>query len=278
MVHAPILANSPHTQLAGVWGRRRAAAADLAERFDTAAFERIEALFEVCDAVAFAVPPTVQADLASRAADAGKAVLLEKPIAGSLAEAERLADAVGTAGVASMVVLSWRFAAQVRQFLVDAKELDPFAGRGQFLSGAYLGPPFATPWRLDGGTLLDVGPHVVDLLDAALGPVVGVAAHSTAEGWIGLLLDHEGGHTSEASLCGTVPLNPHRAGVEVFGERGDLVVDCVAAVGPDTFLTVAAEFAEMVTSGRPHPLDVAHGLHLQRLLAMAAVDVDPSRN
>ena len=68
----------------------------------------------MCDAVAFAVPPEVQAELAADAARAGKAVLLEKPIAADLRGAGRLAEAVGGAGVTSLVVLSWRYAASIR--------------------------------------------------------------------------------------------------------------------------------------------------------------------
>ena len=50
---------------------------------------RLEELFDRCDVVALAVPPAVQADLAPLAARAGKALLLEKPLADSLPAAER---------------------------------------------------------------------------------------------------------------------------------------------------------------------------------------------
>jgi predicted dehydrogenase len=117
LVHAPVLAAGPETRLVGVWARRPEASAQLAARHGAQACSRIEELFDRCEAVAFAVPPEVQADLAADAARAGKAVLLEKPIAADVAGAERLADVIGGAGMASVVVLSWRYAVPVRAFL-----------------------------------------------------------------------------------------------------------------------------------------------------------------
>jgi predicted dehydrogenase len=269
LVHAPMLASGPETRLAGVWARREEAAQELAQRHGATAFAHIDDLLDASEAVAFSVPPAVQAELGVEAASRGKAVLLEKPIAADLDGARRLADAVGEAGVASQVVLTWRYSAAVRSFLHDAAALRPFGGRGSFVSGALLGGMFATPWRLERGALLDLGPHVVDLLDAALGPVADVRAHGTALGWIGLLLDHDGGAVSEASLCATARVEPHVAGVEVVGEQGRAAVDCASAVGPDAFATLRREFADAVTTGRPHALDVWRGLHLQRIIAAA---------
>lgn len=273
MVHAPVLAAGPHTRLAGVWARRPDAAAELAARHDTTAFDSVDALFDACEAVACAVPPDVQADLAVRAARAGKHLLLEKPIAGDLAGAERLVDAIGEAGVGSMIVLSWRYAATVRAFLDEARSFTALGGRGMFVSGALLGGMFATPWRLERGPLLDLGPHVVDLLDAALGPVVGVRASGDLLGWVGLQLTHEGGTVSAASLCATSALQPHRAGVELYGTTGVLEIDCASAVGAGAFRTLAEELAAMVRSGGGHPLDVRRGLHLQRILADAELQL-----
>src|SRR5262245_62639780 len=97
LAHAPMLATNPNTDLAGVWARRPEAAADLAAKHGAKAFDSIDALFDSCEAVAFCVPPDVQAELAARAAAAGKHLLLEKPIAGQLAAAERLVEAIDDA-------------------------------------------------------------------------------------------------------------------------------------------------------------------------------------
>ncbi len=276
MVHAPVLAAGPETRLAGVWARRPEAASRLATRHGAVACDRIEQLLDKCEAVAFAVPPEVQADLAAVAVGAGKSVLLEKPIAADLPGAERLTDAVGEAGVASMVVLSWRYAASIRSFLAEAATFDALGGRGSFVSGALLGGPFATPWRLERGALPDLGPHVIDLLDAALGRVVGVRAHGRSLGWVGLLLDHDNGCASEASLCASTAVEPQRASVELFGPAGVVEVDCVPAVDAAAFATLRREFAAAVR-GSPHPLDIHRGLHLQRILADAESQLAAAR-
>jgi predicted dehydrogenase len=269
MVHAPVLANSPETRLAGVWARRPDAAAELAAKHGTTAFDSVDALFDACEVVAFAVPPDVQADIAARAAGRGKHLLLEKPIALDLPSAQRLVDAVDAAGVRSMVVLSWRYSDAVRSFLETAASFDAMGGRGLFVSGALLGGMFATPWRLERGPLLDLGPHVVDLLDAALGPVTDVHASGDLLGWVSLQLTHESGAVSTADLCATSSLQPHRSSVEVYGRAGVVEIDCASAVGAAAFGTLADELATMVRTGTPHPLDVHRGLHLQTILDQA---------
>lgn len=268
IVHAPMLAAGPGTTLQAVWARRSEAARELADRHGAAVAASTDELFERCQAVAFAVPPAVQAALAPEAARAGCALLLEKPIAADLAGAEALAAAVGEAGVASMVVLSWRYAAEVRSFLEAAAGFEAYGGMGRFLSAGLLAGPFKTPWRLERGPLLDLGPHVIDLLDAALGTVTAIRASGELADWVTLQLEHESGVASSAVLSGTTAVEPHWAGVELYGPAGVLEVDCAGAVGTDAFATLTAEFAA-ACRGKHHPLDVRRGLHLQRLLDQA---------
>jgi predicted dehydrogenase len=263
MAHAPMLAKGPHTRLAGVWARRP----DRAARLGAPVFERVEELFDACEAVAFSVPPAVQAEYAVRAARAGKALLLEKPLADSLDNAGRVAEAVAESGVPSQMVLTLRYAVQTRTFLARCAQIQPFGGHAANISGALLGDhPFATPWRLERGALLDVGPHVIDLLDAALGRVTGVRAHGNPLGWIGLMLEHEGGAVSEASLCMAAVGDLPPSTFEVYGKTGNAVL---LPFDEDPFETVAEEFAETVRNGGGHPLDAAHGLRLQQIIAEA---------
>lgn len=265
--HAPAIAAHRDATLAGVWARRTEASGKLAAKYHAPAFERIEQLFEASDAVVFSVPPDVQETLAVQAAAAGKALLLEKPIAGTLVGAERLAAACDEARVPTLVALRWRFSTAVRQFITTAQTQKPFAGRGIFVSGAFLsGSPFATPWRLDRGPLLDLGPHVIDLLDAALGPVTSVNARGDRHGWVSLELAHESGAVSNAALCATTPIDPSQAGVELFGTAGALRIDCNSAVGPDDFVRMYDEFIAAAQGGSPAVCDVRRGLYIQRIL------------
>ena len=73
------------------------------------------------------MPPDVQAALAPRAARAGKALLLEKPIALDLAGARALADAVAESGVVTQLVLTKRYHRSTRAFLAAAAAFDAAA-------------------------------------------------------------------------------------------------------------------------------------------------------
>ena len=272
LFHAPMFAGHPATRLAAVWGRRRDAAAEIAARHGAEAHDDFDRFLAGVDAVSFAVPPDVQADLAVTAARAGKALLLEKPLALDPGAAESLVHAVDEAGVPTQLLLTWRYAGPVRAMLAAAARARPIGGRGHFLTGGLLGGVFATPWRLEHGPLFDLGPHVIDLLDAALGPVVGIRAHGDGRGWVGLLLEHSSGAVSEASLTGCSGVPSPRAGIEVHTREGVLEVD-TTSLSASVTTTVVDEFTDVVRSGRSHVLDVHRGLHLQHLLTSAASDL-----
>src|SRR6059058_4560993 len=193
-VHGPVLAAGPETTLAGVWARRPEAAESLASKHGAPTFSRYEELLDACDAVAFCVPPAVQVDMAIAAAAAGKAVLLEKPLAETADEAARLADAVGA--------------------------------RATFISGAFLGGPFSqSPWRHRHGALLDVGPHVIDLIDAAVGPVAAIESAAENKGWISLQLRHQNGAVSDVAMSASVGMPDSRTDLELYGPTGALTLD-----------------------------------------------------
>jgi predicted dehydrogenase len=269
MVHAPILANSPDTELVGVWARRREAAEKLAGKHGATAFADYHAMLQRCDAVAFCVPPNVQAEMALDAAKAGKTLLLEKPIALDLAAAERLVDAVDAAGVRTVVLLSLRYAEPVTQFLADAKTIGrPLGGRIAWVSGALKdGSPFATPWRLERGPLPDLGPHALDLIDAALGPITHVTAAGDPLGWVSLLCRHDNGATSTVDLCATAGASVTT--IEVYGESGSATKDCSSAADATSMMRVAAALAAAHRGEQTDAPDIHRGLHLQRLLEHA---------
>lgn len=271
---APLLAHGPDTALVAVWARRPDLAGRLADRHGAVAVGSFDELLTTCEAVAFAVPPDVQADLAARAARAGLAVLLDKPIGLELAQAEELADVVASTGVVSQLVLTNRYRPTMRAFLDHVAAFGATGGRATFLGGGSLpGNPFATPWRLERGGLLDLGPHVLDALEVTLGPIAELAAVGDPLGVVGITCTHEGGAFSQAAMSVTTPVEPSGLVVELFGPLGRIVLDtAMGDVGDGlgdfraAMATVAAEFAAAVRSGVPHRLDVRRGLHLQRLI------------
>ena len=130
MTHAPALASTPGAELTAVWGRDPAATAALAAACGARAHQDIDAFLASVDAVAFAVPPHVQAPLAIRAAQAGKHLLLEKPVTLSVDDADRLVAAVDEAGVASVVFFTWRFNTEIRAWLTDEQARGGWSARG----------------------------------------------------------------------------------------------------------------------------------------------------
>jgi predicted dehydrogenase len=256
-----------------VWARSRDAAAELADRHRVRVFASYHDLLRECDAVAFAVPPAAQAELAAHAADAGRAVLLEKPIAGDIAGAENLLMAVDRSRVVSQVALAWRHAPAIQRFLEAVKRARPAGAGCLAVSAAQAEGSPASPWRVERGVLLELGPDLIDLLDAALGRVVAVRAQGDPSGWLGLLLEHQGGRLSQSSLYARARADPPRAEVEVYGPGGAASIDCVAAAGPGAYEMMYRDFAEAVERGTPPPTDVRHGVHLQQVIEAAETDL-----
>lgn len=273
-----MLAGGPDTTLAGVWARRPQPAAELASAFETVAYAEYDDFLAHCDAVAFSVAPSAQPALAIRAAAAAKPVLLEKPLADSVADAEALVDALERRGVPSLVNLTFRFKSNVQEFIAEAASFEPFGARVTFISGALASGPFAFGWRLERGALLDLGPHVLDLAQATLGPITGIQAHGDPMRWVGLLVDHESGRRSEISVSGTVgmPNGEMKTDIEIYGPNGVRTLDARAGGGPAVLAELSSTFAR-VCRGERHPLDARYGLELQRWIGRAEIALQAAR-
>jgi predicted dehydrogenase len=281
ITHAPALASTPGAELAAVWGRVPAAARALAADHGACAVEDFGEFLDGVDAVAFAVPPHVEAPLAVRAAQAGKHLLLEMPIALSADDADKLVAAVEEAQVASVVFFTWRFNTEIRAWLTDEQARGGWTGEG-WAGGAaiWLGTsldadnPFNTPWRQEKGALWDLGPHLVGMLWACLGPVTEVTAVAGKADVVHLVLRHESGATSTVTTTQNAPEAAAGVTVFVWGEAGrslmpaDLV-DPVAALR-----TAAAELIAGAAAGRvTNPCDVRFGRDITKVLAEAEAQV-----
>jgi predicted dehydrogenase len=281
MVHGPELAAHPDTEITAIWTRRPEAAQELAEMYGARPHVELDALLDNVDAVAFAVPPHVQAPLAVRAAAAGKHLICEKPLAGSVEEAKAVVAAVREAGVHSAMVLTLRYAPAVREWLARMPSSpagpDTFAA-ARWLSGSLLGGPYsASAWRAVDGALFDLGPHVIDLLEAAVGPVTSVpwAHHGEPDLWrFGLV--HSGGAQSTVALSMRLPVDPSEIEFLVLGGAGR---HRLAGRSADPGGCYAALLDELVASvngsGPPPALDVARGLRLQEVIEAVRAAAQP---
>lgn len=270
-VHGPGVAAHPATELVGVWARRQEAAEAVAAHCGGAApMTSYDDLLAAVDAVTFAVPPAVQGPLALRAVEAGKHVILEKPLAGSVEEAERLTAAAERAGVATLMMLTFRYAPEVADWLTMVHRTGGWhGGEARWMSATLLDSKYDTStWRHSGGALADIGPHTFDLLDAALGRITDVLhAHYAEQGGIWhVLFGHDTGATSTAMLTMHTPAEPPINDFTVFGDNGYLHLDPSGDAAP-RYAALLDEFVRMVRTGvTEHPTDIRRGLHLQRLV------------
>jgi predicted dehydrogenase len=96
--HARLLAGMDNVELVGVVDTKVGRAEEIAAKYGTRAFTNAADVRGLVDAVTVAVPTESHVDVAMPFIDAGRAVLVEKPLASSLAEADRLIEAAARRG------------------------------------------------------------------------------------------------------------------------------------------------------------------------------------
>jgi predicted dehydrogenase len=267
VAHAAGIEAHPQAQLVGVWGRDRAKAAALAAKHGVPAFADLDELIETVDAVAFSVPPDVQAELALPAAEAGRSLLLEKPLALSVEAAERLVAAVRAPTV---VLFTFRLDPSLAAWYREEVDGRSWDGASLLYLASIFEPgnPFGeSPWRRERGGLWDVGPHALSALLPALGKVKRVAAVRGPRDEVHLALAHESGAASSVALSLTAPAGLNEVvfwGAEGLVRRPDAGdVDVVAAYGAAIDALLAGETA----------FDARFGVEVVKILAAAETEL-----
>ena len=278
IAHGPGLVACPDAELVGVWGRDRAKASDLAGRLGARPYGDVGDLFDDVDAVAFAVPPVVQAGLAVRAAEAGKHLLLDKPIALDVESADALAEAVRAAGVASVVFFTDRFVDTSRAWFDQVQGTPGWRGGWlRWLSALQApGNPFGgSAWRHEMGALWDTGPHALSTLIEGLGPVAALTATAGDADLVTLVIRHESGATSTVTLSQFAPAAAASFDCALWGEAG------MSPMPPrpdgrivEVFAAAATDLVTAATTGGPTRADVRLGAGIVRLLADAQAQID----
>jgi predicted dehydrogenase len=261
--HATALAGHAGAELVGLWGRDPAKVEAAAARFGVEGFTDLDRLLDQVDAVAVAVPPDVQAELAVRAAAAGRHLLLDKPLALSLDGADRVAEAVAANRVASLIFFTLRFLPEVAAWMAEAEPAgDWHGGDGSWLGTALEpGSPFAgSPWRQRKGALWDLGPHLLALALPTLGPVERVTTGTGLGDTVHLVLGHAGGASSTLTLSQTVPPAAEYREFRLYGPKGRSVVPPFELAHLAALDEAIGQFAAMVAAGATaHPCDVRLG-------------------
>jgi predicted dehydrogenase len=190
--HARAVREHPAAELVAAANWRQPSLRALAERHaiprTTTDWRELAAAPEV-DAAVIATPNALHAPQAIAFLAAGKHVLVEKPMAPTLAEADAMVAAARASRARLMVAHCWRFHPDVRALRarVERGELGEIVKTRGYGAHAGWGPSgwFTDPALAGGGALLDMGVHAIDTTRYLLGdplPVRVCAAVGTRYG------------------------------------------------------------------------------------------------
>ncbi len=237
--HAEAIASVDDVEMVAASRRDAAALAEFNARFGGAAYPDYRALLEDPEvhAVLVATPHDRHTAIAIAALEAGKHVLLEKPMAPSLEECDRIVDAAERAGVQLMVGHVKHFvpAFEAAKAALDAGEIGEVVHAHSTMQRPWM-TANRRPWHLDratgGGMWLTIGVHLIDQLRWLVGAEatsvaaeLGTRFHRQQADDLGVaFLRYANGCSGTASAIG------YREGVfefrtEVVGTRGVLRID-----------------------------------------------------
>lgn len=254
----PAFADAGHSTLIAFCSRDLARATAFQHRFGAqAAFDDIAALCrdDRIQAIYIGTPNALHAEQACRILAAGKHVLVDKPMALTAADAERMIGASRLASRMLGVLHQQRFH-PANQALI---KLVRGGAPGRLLNirmQIAMWYPTAGVWRGDkstsgGGAAMDLGPHALDLLlqmagmpsrvDAQLHQLVsksGVEDHCIAH------LEYENGMLAQIEL--SYAARHYGGRIEVYGDQGTVIID--------GSLQQAAEYTTLIRQGdQPGP-------------------------
>jgi predicted dehydrogenase len=139
------------------------------------------------DVIDICTPNNVHAEIAIAAAEAGKHIICEKPLARTVEEARAMAAAVKKAGVIHMVAFNYRrtpAVALAKKYIEEGRIGKILNFRGTYLQDWSADPDGPLSWRFQkkiagSGTVGDIATHVVDLAHYLVGLIETVNAITT---------------------------------------------------------------------------------------------------
>jgi len=173
-----------------ICGRDRAALEAAKQQFG---WEKIETDWrkvverEDIQVVDISTPGHLHCEMALAAAQSGKHIICEKPLANTLADAKAMLKAVEKAGVKHMLMHNYRkipAVAFARKLIEDGKVGNVYHYHGAYLQDWIMDPGFPLVWRLEkkfagSGALGDIGSHAADLARYLNGEINSVTGHMT---------------------------------------------------------------------------------------------------
>jgi predicted dehydrogenase len=152
--HARHLADMPGARLVGVSDRNPERAREVAAELGTRALE-LDRLLEEAEAVTIAVPTAAHAEVGLHALARGVPVLMEKPLAATLAEADRLLAAAEAGGLQLQV-------GHIERYNRALRAAEPYLDGPRYIESQRLAP--FQPRGTDVAVVLDLMIHDLDLV------------------------------------------------------------------------------------------------------------------
>ena len=166
--HVRLFRDVEGASLVGFHDARADRAQQVAGELNVPAFDTVDALVDACDALTIAVPTPAHYAVAKTALEKGRHLLIEKPIATTLAEADELLAIAARTGAIVQTGHVERFNRAVRAAL-------PFVEAPRFIDSDRLAP--FNPRGSDVAVVLDLMIHDIDLVLTLVGShVADVAA------------------------------------------------------------------------------------------------------
>jgi predicted dehydrogenase len=153
--HARVYREMPDVEFVGVYDRDAERAAGVASEFNTRAFGSLEELSGRADAVSVAVPTAEHGNVGCRLLESGLDVLVEKPMAADLAEADQLIQSAKRHKRILQV-------GHVERFNPAVLAVEPILNHPLFFEVHRLG--VFTPRSLDVDVIYDLMIHDLDIL------------------------------------------------------------------------------------------------------------------
>ena len=182
------------------------------------------------DAVIVALPPALHADAALLAIRGGKHVYVEKPLATSVADADRVISAWRDSGLTGMMGFNYRYnpvVRRARERIVTGAVGDPIGVRTVFSTPRRAIPSWKRQRDAGGGALLDLAVHHIDLvrflLDAEISQVSAeIRSVSSEQDTAFLQLGLTNGATVQ-SMFSLSAIEDDR--IEVYGSSAKVTID-----------------------------------------------------
>jgi predicted dehydrogenase len=273
-------------------------------KYHCSAAESYEAILadRSIEAIINTTPNTVHRETTCAAAEAGKHVFLDKPIATTIADARALTEACREAGVVLALGYQRRKESHFRWIRqrIDSGEFGKLVNAEANISRDRVGLFEAGHWRysaegMPGGVMLQIGIHYTDVLEYLMGPIKAVSATLAQLVLPGenpdvasLVLEHENGALS------TLNASYASAGeyylVNIYGKertayydlyqglrvlrRGSKAPEAIACAKNDTVVEELDEFVDAVRGEREPEMDGERGT---ASLAVLLAGIESSR-